>query len=64
MVRAVTEFFVDDAALPWLESLGDTVKYGPEIGPGELFAERENYMASHPAERGRQPMQKMQQFKS
>jgi hypothetical protein len=29
MIRAVTEFFVDDAALAWLESLGYTV---PTLG--------------------------------
>jgi type I restriction enzyme, R subunit len=36
----VTESVVEDAALAWLESLGYTVKHGPEIAPGELVAER------------------------
>jgi len=40
---AFTESVVEDAALAWLESLGYTVKHGPEIGPGELFAERADY---------------------
>ena len=35
-----TESVVEEAALPWLESLGYKVKHGPEIAPGELFAER------------------------
>src|SRR6266481_1954594 len=38
-----TESVVEDAALAWLESLGYTVKHGPEIAPGELFAERDDY---------------------
>ena len=35
-----TASLVEDAALAWLESLGYTVKHGPEIAPGELAAER------------------------
>jgi len=38
-----TESVVEDAALAWLESLGYTVKHGPEIGPEEIFAERTDY---------------------
>ena len=38
-----TESVVEDAALAWLESLGYTVKHGPEIGPEEIFAERSDY---------------------
>jgi type I restriction enzyme R subunit len=38
-----TESVVEDAALAWLESLGYAVKHGPEIAPGELFAERVDY---------------------
>src|SRR5207253_4179421 len=30
-------------ALVWLESLGYAIKHGPEIAPGELFAERDDY---------------------
>ncbi len=37
------ESVVEDAALDWLEGLGYAIKYGPEIGPGELFAERGDY---------------------
>lgn len=42
-MTAFTESVVEDAALAWLESLGYTVKHGPEIAPGELFAERGDY---------------------
>lgn len=40
------ESVVEDAALAWLESLGYAIKHGPEIGPGELFAERADYGAA------------------
>src|SRR6266508_2785496 len=38
-----TESVVEQAALAWLESLGYTIKHGPEIAPGELAAERTDY---------------------
>jgi type I restriction enzyme R subunit len=41
--QGFTESVVEDAALAWLESLGYTIKHGPEIGPGELFSERKDY---------------------
>ncbi|MCI0482962.1 MAG: hypothetical protein L0Y78_00065 [candidate division NC10 bacterium] len=44
MTRLI-ESVVEEAALDWLESLGWTVRHGPEIAPGELFAEREDYGA-------------------
>ncbi len=37
------ESTVEEAALAWLESLGWAIKHGPEIAPGELFAERQDY---------------------
>ena len=40
MTNRFTKSVVEDAALAWLEGLGYTIKHGPEIGPGELFAER------------------------
>ncbi len=40
---AFTESVVEDAALAWLESLGWTIKHGPDIAPGELAAERTDY---------------------
>ena len=43
MPRDFTESVVEDAALAWLESLGWTVRHGPEIAPGELSAERASY---------------------
>jgi len=42
-VNSFTESVVEAAALTWLESLGYTVKHGPEIAPGEIFAERGDY---------------------
>jgi type I restriction enzyme R subunit len=38
-----SESDVEDAALDWLTELGWAVKHGPEIAPGELFAERKDY---------------------
>ena len=42
-MASFSESVVEDAALVWLESLGYAVKHGPEIAPGELFAERRDY---------------------
>ncbi len=42
-MRSFTESVVEQAALAWLESLGWTVKHGPDIAPGELAAERSDY---------------------
>ena len=39
----MVESEVEEATLDWLESIGWTIKNGPEIAPGELFAERESY---------------------
>lgn len=38
-----TESVVEDAALAWLAATGWEIKHGPEIAPGELFAERADY---------------------
>jgi len=35
---------VEDAALIWLEGIGWSIKPGPEIAPGEIFAERNDYV--------------------
>jgi type I restriction enzyme R subunit len=40
---AFTESIVESAALAWQESLGWTLKHGPEIAPGELAAERSDF---------------------
>lgn len=42
-MTAFTESVVEDAALAWIESLGYTIKHGPEIALGELLAERMDY---------------------
>ena len=39
----LTESTVESAALAWLESLGWQIKHGPDIAPGELLAERQDY---------------------
>ncbi len=41
--RGVQESVVEQAALAWLESLGYVVRHGPDIAPGELIAERQDY---------------------
>lgn len=41
--NSFTESIVEQAALAWLESIGYTILYGPEIAPGEPAAERDNY---------------------
>jgi len=43
MSAILTESEVESAALSWLEGLGYAVLHGPEIAPGELFAERRDY---------------------
>jgi type I restriction enzyme R subunit len=43
MSQGLTESIIEAAALAWLESLGWTVKNGPEIAPGELAAERADF---------------------
>ncbi|MEM7820563.1 MAG: type I restriction endonuclease subunit R, partial [Candidatus Aenigmatarchaeota archaeon] len=43
MNQRLNESDVETAALAWLEALGFVVKYGLEIAPCELFAERKDY---------------------
>jgi type I restriction enzyme R subunit len=43
MTVGVVESTVEEAALSWFEELGYAVVHGPDIAPGELFAEREGY---------------------
>ena len=43
MSPSVAESTVEEAALSWFEELGYTIVHGPDIAPGELFAEREGY---------------------
>jgi len=42
-VSKFAESVVEEAVFAWLESLGYAVMYGPEIAPGELLAERQDY---------------------
>src|SRR4030065_256532 len=41
----IAESTVEEAALSWLGDLGYSILHGPEIAPGELFAERQSYQA-------------------
>jgi type I restriction enzyme R subunit len=41
--RGITESVIEEAALNWLEGLGYQIASGPNIAPGELFAERDSY---------------------
>src|SRR2546421_10171311 len=43
MSPGVVESTVEDAALSWFSELGYAVLHGPDIAPGELFAERQSY---------------------
>ena len=43
MNPSITESTVEQAALDWFAGLGYEVFYGPEIAPGEMFAERSSY---------------------
>mgnify|MGYP000904958503 CR=1 FL=1 len=54
-----TESEVEDAALAWLDDLGYTILHGPEIAPGEPFAEREDYGQVVLAERLRQALYRL-----
>lgn len=43
MTHGLTEFTVESAVLAWFKELGYAVLHGPDIAPGELFAERASY---------------------
>jgi len=42
-MSAFTESVVEDATLAWLESLDCSIMHGPNIGPGEIAAARDDY---------------------
>ena len=42
-MTGVVESTVEEAALSWFEELGYAIVHGPDIAPGELFAERDGY---------------------
>jgi type I restriction enzyme, R subunit len=42
-MTGVVESTVEEASLSWFEELGYAVVHGPEIAPGDLFAERQSY---------------------
>src|SRR5690242_1556851 len=43
MSPGVVESTVEEASLSWFEELRYSILHGPDIAPGELFAEREGY---------------------
>jgi hypothetical protein len=54
-----TESEVESAALAWLEGLGYTILHGPDIAPGEPFAERDDYSQVVLERRLRQALQRL-----
>ena len=54
-----TESVVEEAALAWLEGLGYTILHGPDIAPGEPFAERDDYGQVVLERRLRQALQRL-----
>ncbi|MFL6437120.1 MAG: hypothetical protein ACJ71Q_06035 [Terriglobales bacterium] len=44
-MKQIVESTVEEAALSWFSDLGYAIIHGPEIAPGELFAERQSYSA-------------------
>ena len=54
-----TESVVEQAALAWLESIGYRILFGPEIAPGEVEAERDNYGQVILERRLRQALQRL-----
>ena len=42
-MNSFTESTVEDAALAWVESLGWSIAYGPNIAPDSPAAERADY---------------------
>jgi type I restriction enzyme R subunit len=59
VTSSFSESTVEDAALDWLAELGWAVKHGPEIAPGELFAERKDYGETVLLERFRTALQRL-----
>jgi type I restriction enzyme R subunit len=59
MSRSFTESVVEDAALAWLQSLGYAILHGPDIAPGQPFAERDDYGQGVLAGRLRQALQRL-----
>jgi len=54
-----SESIIEQASLAWLKSLGYTILFGPEIAPGEIQAERENYGQVILERRLRQALQRL-----
>jgi len=59
MSHKFTESVVEEAALSWLDNLGYAVVSGPDLAPGELFAERADYGQVVLVERLRQAIERL-----
>ena len=55
----LSESVVEDAALAWVGGLGYTILPGPQIAPGELYAERNDYAQVILEERLRQALARL-----
>jgi len=60
-VSTFCESTIEQAALAWLDALGWSIRHGPEIAPGELFAERGNYGQVVLEDRLRQAFERLNQ---
>jgi type I restriction enzyme R subunit len=60
-VSTFCESTIEQAALAWLEALGWSIRHGPEIAPGELFAERGDYGQVVLEDRLRQAFERLNQ---
>jgi len=58
-VMRLSESVVEDAALAWVGGLGYTILPGPQIAPGELYAERNDYAQVILEERLRQALARL-----
>jgi type I restriction enzyme, R subunit len=59
MKAAFTESVVEEAALAWLEGLGYDLLFGPDIAPGTLWAERDDYDQCFLPRRLRQALERL-----
>ncbi|MEO0074067.1 MAG: type I restriction endonuclease subunit R, partial [candidate division WOR-3 bacterium] len=59
MAEHFSESTVEEAALGWLAELGWQVRHEPEIAPGEIFAERQDYGEVVLLERFRNALQRL-----
>lgn len=59
MNQRLTESTVESAALAWLEAMGWSIAYGPNIAPDQLFAERTDYSEVVLSQRLREALERL-----